>query len=111
MGATSIFYFRSCMNDGISQFIKLQSLQYRQSIAVAESSFLCRFLIESVNAFVLPRFDLCHVLSSSTNNFAHAQTLSRIDNNLNIRNHNNIKIIVPNVLKGIQAVRIEFFLY
>ena len=33
----------------------------------------------------------------------------KTDNNLNIRNHNNIKIIVPNVLKGIQAVRIEFF--
>jgi hypothetical protein len=28
--------------------------------------------------FVLPRFDLCHVLSPSTNNFAHAQTLSRM---------------------------------
>ena len=35
----------------------------------------------------------------------------KTDNNLNIRNHNNIKIIVPNELKGIQAVRIEFFLY
>jgi hypothetical protein len=39
---------------------------------------LCRFRIESVNVFVLPRFDLCHVLSSSTSNFAHAQTLSRM---------------------------------
>jgi hypothetical protein len=28
--------------------------------------------------FVLPRFDLWHVLSSSTNNFTHAQTLSRM---------------------------------
>ena len=45
---------------------------------LAESSFLCRFRIESVNVFVLPRFDLCHVLSSSPNNFAHAQTLSRM---------------------------------
>ena len=45
---------------------------------LAESSFLCRFRIESVNVFVLPRFDLCHVLSSSTNNFADAQTLSRM---------------------------------
>jgi hypothetical protein len=32
----------------------------------AESSFLCNFRIESVNVFVLPRFVLCHVLSSST---------------------------------------------
>ena len=39
---------------------------------------MCRFRIESVNVFVLPRFDLCHVLSSSTNNFAHAQTLYRM---------------------------------
>jgi hypothetical protein len=30
------------------------------------------------NVFVLPRFDLCHVLSSSTNNFARAQLLSRM---------------------------------
>ena len=45
---------------------------------LAESSFLCRFRIESVNVFVLPRFNLCHVLSSSTNNFAYAQTLSRM---------------------------------
>ena len=45
---------------------------------LAESSFLCRFRIESVNLFVLPWFDVCHVLSSSTNNFAYAQTFSRM---------------------------------
>ena len=45
---------------------------------LAESSFLCRFRIESVNVFVLPRFDLWHVLSSSTNNFAYVQTLFRM---------------------------------
>ena len=28
---------------------------------LTESSLLCRFRVESVNAFVLPRFDLCHV--------------------------------------------------
>jgi hypothetical protein len=39
---------------------------------LVESSFLCRPRIESVNVFDLPRFGLCHVLSSSTNNFAHA---------------------------------------
>jgi len=45
----------------------------------AESSFLCRFRVESVNVFVLPRFDFCiSNLSSSTNNFAHAQTLYRM---------------------------------
>jgi hypothetical protein len=36
------------------------------------------YRIESVNVFVLPRFDLCHVLSSSTNNFADALTFSRM---------------------------------
>jgi hypothetical protein len=45
---------------------------------LADSSFLCRFRLESVNVFVLPQFDLCYVLSSSTNNFAHPQTLSRM---------------------------------
>ena len=45
---------------------------------LAESTFLCHFRIESVDAFVHPRFDLWHVLSSPTNNFAHAQTLSRM---------------------------------
>ena len=32
---------------------------------LAESSFLCRFRIESVNVFVLPRFDLCHVAATA----------------------------------------------
>ena len=46
---------------------------------LAESFFLCRFRIESANVFVqFHDSNLCHVLSSSTNNFAHAQTLSRM---------------------------------
>ena len=44
---------------------------------LAKSSFLCRFRVESVNVFVLARFDLS-TFSSSTNNFAHAQMLSRM---------------------------------
>jgi hypothetical protein len=32
---------------------------------LVESSFFCRFRIESVNVFVLPRFDLCHVAQGS----------------------------------------------
>ena len=39
---------------------------------LANSSFLCRFRVESVNVCVLARFDLS-TFSSSTNNFAHAQ--------------------------------------
>ena len=42
-----------------------------------ESSFLCPFRVEFVNVFVLPRFDLS-TFSSSINNFAHAQMLSRM---------------------------------
>ena len=34
---------------------------------LAESSFLCHFRIESVNVFVHPRFDLCHVHISFIN--------------------------------------------
>jgi hypothetical protein len=44
---------------------------------LAKSSFLCRFRVESVNVFVLARFDLS-TFSSSTNHLAHAQTLSRM---------------------------------
>ena len=45
----------------------------------AESSFLCRFRVESVNVFVLPRFDFCTSdIFFINNNFAHAQTLSRM---------------------------------
>ena len=58
-------------NVGITSFFNFYT-------KLAESSFLYRFRIESVNVFVLPQFDLCHVLSSLTDNFAHAQTLSRM---------------------------------
>jgi hypothetical protein len=54
---------------------------------LAESSFLCSFRIESINVFVLPRFDLCHVLSSSTNNFAHA-----FPNEFTVRSYENCAV-------------------
>ena len=38
---------------------------------LAESSFLCRFRIESVNVFILLRFDLCHVHISFINKQCH----------------------------------------
>ena len=66
---------------------------------LAESSFLCRFRIESVNVFVLPRFDLCHVLSSSTNNFAHAQTLSRMSSLSGRMNSARVNIVFFTVFK------------
>jgi len=47
---------------------------------LAKSSFLCRFRVESVDFFVLPRFDLstCSSINKQFNKFAHAQTLSRM---------------------------------
>ena len=44
----------------------------------------------------IPLFDLCQVLSSSTNNFAHAQPLSRMNSPLSGR-------------MNIARVKIEFF--
>jgi hypothetical protein len=75
-----------------------------------ESSFLCRFRIESVNVFVLPRFDLCHVLSSSTNNFAHAQTLSRMSSLSGRMNIARVNIGFFTGFKKIKQRRISFVL-
>ena len=73
---------------------------------LAESSFLCHFRIESVNVFVLPQFNLCHVLSSSTNNFAHAQTLSQMNSLSDCMN-----ILQVNIgFKKIKQRRISFVL-
>jgi hypothetical protein len=49
-------------------------------IKLAKSSFLCRFRVESVNVFVLPRFDLSPYssINKSFYKFAHAQTFSRM---------------------------------
>jgi hypothetical protein len=77
---------------------------------LAESSFLCHFRIESVNVFVLPRFDLCHVLSSSTNNFEHAQTLSRMSSLLGCMNIARVNIGFFTGFKKIKQQRISFVL-
>jgi hypothetical protein len=77
---------------------------------LAESSFLCRFRIESVNVFVLPRFDLCHVLSSSTNNFVHAQTLSWMSSLSGRMNIARVNIGFFTGFKIIKQRRISFLL-
>ena len=77
---------------------------------LAESSFLCHFRIESVNVFGLPRFDLCHVLSSSTNNFAHAQTLSRMSSLSGRMNIARVNIGFFTGFKKIKQRRISFVL-
>ena len=77
---------------------------------LAESSFLCRFRIESVNAFVFPRFDLCHVHSSSTNNFAHVQTLSRMSSLSGRMNIARVNIGFFTGFKKIKQWRISFIL-
>ena len=43
---------------------------------LAKPSFLCRFRVESVNVFVLPRFDLS-TCSSSTNNLTNSHRRKR----------------------------------
>jgi hypothetical protein len=77
---------------------------------LAESSFLCHFRIESVNVFILPRFDLCHVLSSSTSNFAHAQTLSRTSSLSGRMNISRVNIGFFTGFKKIKQRRISFVL-
>ena len=60
--------------------------------------------------FVLPRFFLCHVLSSSTNNFAHAQTLSRISSLSGRMNISLVNIEFFTAFKKIKQRRISFVL-
>jgi hypothetical protein len=75
------FYCQNTIQPKKDTKLCLHVEKWSRSVIFTESLLnppLCRFRIESVNVLVLPRFDLCHVLSSSTNNFAHAQTLSRM---------------------------------
>jgi hypothetical protein len=71
---TKLCFTAYVLKNGVGQY----NMFFNFYTMLAESPFLCCFRIESVNVFVLTRFDLYHVLSSSTNNFAHAQTLSRM---------------------------------
>jgi hypothetical protein len=90
-------------NVGITSFFNF-------STKLAESSFLYRFRIESVNVFVLPQFDLCHVLSSLTDNFAHAQTLSRMSSLSGRMNIAGVNIGFFTGFKKIKQRRISFVL-
>ena len=58
----------------------------------------------------IPRFDLCHVLSSSTNNFAHAQTLSRMSSLSGRMNLARVNIGFFTGFKKIKQRRIFFVL-
>jgi hypothetical protein len=66
--------------------------------------------ITFVNVFVLPRFDLCHVLFSSTNNFAHAQALSRMSSLSGHMNITRVNIGFFTGFKKIKQQRISFIL-
>jgi hypothetical protein len=90
-------------NVGITSFFNFYT-------KLAESSFLYRFRIESVNVFVLPQFDLCHVLSSLTDNFAHAQTLSRMSSLSGRMNIARVNIGFFTGFKKIKQRRISFVL-
>jgi hypothetical protein len=116
----SFYYFQYYLNYDFSENFKKRRrpkwsfnhkhLFLHSYTKLAESSFLCRFLIESVNVFVLPRFDLCHVLSSSTHNFAHAQTLSRMSSLSGRMNIARVNIGFFTGFKKIKQRRISFVL-
>ena len=78
---------------------------------LAESSFLCRFRVESVNVLFFHDSICAHpTFSSSTNNFAHAQTLPRLSS---LSGH--MKIVRINIefftgCKKIKQRRISFVL-
>ena len=76
---------------------------------LAESSFLWHFHVESVNVFVLPRFNLC-TFSSPTNNFAHAQILSRMSSLSGRTNIARVNIECFTGCKKIKQRRISFVL-
>jgi hypothetical protein len=68
---------------------------------LAEFSFLCRFRVESINAFVC----------SSTNNFAHAQTLYRMSSLCRLYECMNIVRVNIGILTGWKKIiRISFVL-
>ena len=116
----SFYYFQYYLNYDFSENFKKRrrpkwSFNHKHLFLysytkLAESSFLCRFLIESVNVFVLPRCDLCHVLSSSTNNVAHAQTLSRMSSLSGRMNIARLNIGFFTGFKKIKQRRISFVL-
>jgi hypothetical protein len=58
----------------------------------------------------ISRFDLCHVLSSSTNNFAHAQTLSRMSSPSGRMNIAQVNIGFFTGFKNLEQRRISFVL-
>ena len=72
-GRKKILNYAYVLNNGVGRITSFLNFYTKH----AESSILCNFHIESVNVFVLPRFDLS-TFSSPTNNFAHVQTLSRM---------------------------------
>ena len=108
------------LKNGVGRYTDLYSLLYKSLVGItsffnfytklAESSYLCRFHIESINVFVLTRFDLCHVLSSSTINFAHAQMLSRMSSLSGRMNIARVNIGFFTGFKKIKQQRISFVL-
>jgi hypothetical protein len=105
-GRKKILNYAYVLKNGVGRY----NIFFNFHTKLAESSFLCRFHIESVNVFVLPRFDLCHVLSSSTNNFAHAQTLSRMSSLSCRMNIARVYIVFFTGFKKIKQRRISFVL-
>jgi hypothetical protein len=78
---------------------------------LAESSFLCRFCVESVNVFVLPRFDVCTSdIFVIYKQFAHVQTISRMSSLSGRMNIGRVNIELSLGWKKIKQRRISFSL-
>jgi hypothetical protein len=70
-----------CLRVGITSFFNFYT-------ELAESSFLCRFRVESINVFILPRFDLCHAyiffINKQFRTCANVSRMSSLSGRMNI---------------------------
>jgi hypothetical protein len=92
--STHHFFRNACTKSGSLRFSQLSGC----------------WLILSVYIIMSLDFDLCHVLSSSTTNFAHAQTLSRMSSLSGRMNIARVNIGFFNRFKNIKQWRISFVL-
>jgi hypothetical protein len=62
-GLKNILNYAYVLKNGVDRY----NIFFNFYTKLAEFSFLCRFRIEPINVFILPRFDLCHVHISFIN--------------------------------------------
>ena len=84
-GRKKILNYAYVLNNGVGRY----NIFFYFYTKLAESSFLCRFRVESVNVLV------CAMCFFSTNKFAHAQTLYRMRSLC--RSHECMNIVQVNI--------------